>query len=368
MSYCSIVPKEVVEHWGKDFRSHPCGTGPFKFHYWDEANMLVLHKNPNYWESDSLGKQLPYLDALQISFIDSKATEFLLFLQGKLDFVTGIDGSFKDLVLKKDGSLQPSYKGKFKLKKQTYLDVEYIGFLMDTTNVLMKDAPTRNQMVRQAINYAIDRNKIVTYFRNGIGIPATSGFIPAGLPGHDSSGSFGYYYDPKKAMELLKQAGYPNGKGLATLKIMTPDIWADIVNFVASQLQDVGIPVQVETIQPNVLKQEMSRSNAACFRGLWIADYPDAESYMAFFNSRLPAPPNYTRFSNSTFDKWYDESMNAPDTLRWELYRKMDSLVMSHAPVIPLFYDQILHFSQNNITGMTSTSMNIIDLKRVKIQ
>lgn len=367
MSYCSIVPKEVVEHWGKDFRSHPCGTGPFKFRYWDEASMLVLHKNPHYWETDSSGQLLPYLDALQISFIDSKATEFLMFLQGKLDFVTGIDGSFKDLVLAKDGSLQPAYKKKFKLKKQTYLDVEYIGFLVDTTNSLLDDAPTKHLLVRQAINYAIDRRKIVTYFRNGVGTPALSGFIPAGLPGHDSTGSFGYNYNPAKALELLKQAGYPNGKGLKTVKILTPDIWSDIVNFVASQLQDIGIPVQVETIQPNILKQEMSRSKAICFRGIWIADYPDAESYMAFFNSRLPAPPNYTRFSNSTFDKWYDESMNAPDTTRWNLYRKMDSLVMSQAPVIPLYYDQILHFSQNNVNGMTSNAMNIIDLKRARI-
>ncbi len=368
MQYCSIVPHEAVAHWGKAFRAHPCGTGPFRFHYWDETNVLVLHANKHYWEKDGTGKRLPYLDAVQITFTDSKATEFLLFLQGKLDFVNGVDGSFKDLVLRKDGTLKPEYKQKFSLRKQTYLNTEYLGFLQDTTNVLLRDAPTKNLLVRQAMNYAIDRQKIVTYFRNGVGLPAHSGFIPAGLPGYDSSGTYGYNYNPAKAAELLRQAGYPGGKGLKPLKVLVPDIWADIVNFVATQLQDVGIPVQVETIQPNVLKQEMSRGNALCFRGQWLADYPDAESYMAFFYSKFPAPPNYTRFSNAAFDRLYERSLDMPDSARWQIYRQMDSLVMSQAPLIPLFYDQILHSLNNRVTGFSATPMNILELKRVKLK
>jgi oligopeptide transport system substrate-binding protein len=368
MQYCGIVPREIVQYWGKTFRAHPCGTGPFQFHYWDETNVLVLHRNSRYWEKDNEGKALPYLDAVQINFIDSKATEFLLFLQGKLDFVNGVDGSFKDLVLRKDGTLKQEYKEKFSLRKQTYLITEYLGFLSDTTSPVLKNAPTKNKLVRQAINYAIDRKKIVTYFRNGVGLPATSGFIPAGLLGHDSSGSFGYQYNPEKAQQLLRDAGYPNGKGLQPLTILVPDIWVDIVNFIATQLQDVGIQVQIETIQPNVLKQEMSRGNVMCFRGQWLADYPDAESYMAFFNSKFPAPPNYTRFKNSAFDKWYDLSLNQPDSIRWNMYRKMDSLVMNEAPVIPLFYDQILHSLNNRIVDFSATPMNILELKRVKIK
>lgn len=368
MPYCSIVPKEVTTYWGKDFRSHPCGTGAFQFKYWDESNVLVMHKNPHYWERDPSGNSLPYLDAVQVTFIDSKATEFLLFMQGKLDFVNGIDGSFKDLVLKKDGSLREQFRKKFQLKKRTYLDSEYLGFLMDSTNTLVTNSPIKNVLVRQAINYAIDRKKIVTYFRNGIGIPACSGFIPAGMPGYDSSAGFGYHYDLQRSLQLLTKAGYPNGKGLGIIKMQTPDIWADIVNFVAEELKEVGIIVQVENIQPNVLKQEMSRSRSLIFRGTWIADYPDAESYLAFFNSRLPAPPNYTRFKNTTFDQWYDESINAPDTIRWKLYRAMDSLAMSYAPVIPLFYDQILHFTQNKVSGFTSNPMNIYELKYVRLK
>lgn len=367
MQYCSIVPHEVVEHWGKDYRSHPCGTGPFMFHYWDEGNVLILHKNPNYWMRDSAGNRLPYIDAVQGSFVDSKATEFMLFLQGKLDFVNGIDGSFKDLLLTKNGTLKESYKKKFRLEMQTYLNTEYIGFLTDTANPVMQGAATRNRLVRQAINYAIDRQRIVTYFKNGVVQPATSGFIPSGMPGFDSSGRYGYHYDPARALQLLAEAGYPNGKGLQPLTVITPDNWADIVNLIATQLQEVGIPMQVEIMQPNIVKQQMSRSKVLMFRAQWIADYPDAESYLAFFNGRLPAPPNYTRFNNTVFNKWYDESMNVPDTLRWKMYQQMDSLVMSYAPVIPLFYDRLLHFTQNNCTGFSSTPMNVISLEKVRL-
>lgn len=366
MPYCSIVPKEVVEHWGKDFSRHPCGTGPFQFHYWDEGNVLVLYKNPHYWETDNSGQRLPYMDAVQVSFADSKATEFFLFLQHRLDFVNGLDGSFKDLVLNKDGSVKKEYASKLQLQKGTYLNTEYIGFLTDTANVLLKEAPTRNVLVRRAINYAIDKKKIVTYFRNGIGLPASAGFIPAGMPGYDSTERFGYHYDPKKSLELLAAAGYPNGRGLGTLTILSPDNWSDVVNFIATQLQEVGIKTKVEIMQPNILRQQMSRSQAVAFRAQWIADYPDAETYLAFFYGPLPAPPNYTRFNNATFNKWYDESMNAPDSLRWQLYQRMDSLVIAQAPVIPLFYDEMLHFLQPNISGFSSNPMNLIDIKTVR--
>jgi oligopeptide transport system substrate-binding protein len=366
MPYCSVVPREVAEHYGKDFSRHPCGTGPYMFHYWDEGNVLILHKNPHYWELDETGLRLPYTDAVQIGFADSKATEFFLFLQGKVDFVNGLDGSFKDLVLTKNGELKEEYRSKIRFEKRVYLNTEYIGFLTDTANPVMKNSPVRDPLVRRAINYAIDRKRIATYFKNGMGIPATSGFIPQGLPGYDSSGSFGYSYDPAKAMELLKQAGHPGGSGLEPFTILTPDNWADIVNFVATQLQDVGIKARVEIIQPNILRQQMSRSQAVAFRAQWLADYPDAETYLAFFNSRFPAPPNYTRFSNATFDSWYDQAMNAPDSQRRILYKKMDSLVMSQAPLVPLFYDQRMHFTQLNMTGFSSNPMNLIDIKRVR--
>ena len=109
MQYCSVVPKEVVEKYGDRFRSHPVGTGPFQFVAWEEGQALILKKNPNYFEKDSLGNKLPYLNGIKVSFYDSKATEFLLFRQKQLSFINDIDASFKDEVLTKKGILRENW-------------------------------------------------------------------------------------------------------------------------------------------------------------------------------------------------------------------------------------------------------------------
>lgn len=366
MPYCSVVPEEVVRKWGKDFRNHPCGTGPFRFKYWDEGNMLVLHRNPNYWEKDTSGKQLPYLDAVQVSFHETRAMEFLLFNQGKTDFINGIDGSMKDMVLTKKGTLRPEFRQRVNLDKHLYLNTEYLGIVIDTTNPLLKGSPLRLKKIRQAINYAIDRRKIVTYFRNGVGLPATKGFIPYGMPGTEQSPVVGYEYDPAKALRLLEEAGFPNGKNLPLITLTAPDAYVDVCNFVASQLNEVGIHTQVQVMLLGLLRQMMIKSQVTFFKATWIADYPDAETYLACFYSEFPAPPNYSRFSNKHYDEWYRLSLKTNnDSLRFRLYGKMDSLVSSEAAVVPLFYDEVLHFTHKDVQGMSSNALNMIDLKRV---
>ncbi len=199
-------------------------------------------------------------------------------------------------------------------------------------------------------------------------LAATGGFIPPGLPGASAEPGWAFSYNPPKAAQLLAEAGFAGGKNLPPIVIQTPDNYLDIVQFVANQLAEVGIRARPEVMQPNILRQQMSLSKSPMFRAQWIADYPDAETYLAFFYSKLPAPPNYTRFSNRQFDRWYEQAVTLPDSQRYDLYRKMDSLAMSEAPVIPLFYDRLNHFLQNNISGFTSDPMNTIDLRRVEMR
>lgn len=117
MQYCSIVPKEAVVKYGNDFRRHPVGTGPFQFVAWEEGQALILKKNPVYFEVDEEGRRLPYLEGVKVSFNDSKATEFLLFRQGKLDFINDIDASFKDEVLTKRGTLREEWEERYSCKR-----------------------------------------------------------------------------------------------------------------------------------------------------------------------------------------------------------------------------------------------------------
>ena len=366
MPYCSIVAKEAVLRWGKDYRNHPCGTGPFTYHYWDEGNTLVFHRNPHYWELDKAGNHLPYLDGIQISFHETRAMEFLLFQQGKIDFINGIDGSMKDLVLTKRGTLKDAFSDKINLHKQVYLNTEYLGMVIDSTLGSVKNSPLRLRKIRQAINYAIDRKKIVTYFRNGVGLPATAGFIPIGMLPLAERG-YGYHYDPDKALQLLEEAGFPNGQGLSPIVLTASDADADICNFVASQLQEVGIPAKVQVMLKSTLRQQISTAQVPFFKAQWIADYPDAETYLACFYGSFPAPPNYTHFRHQQYDRWYEQSLQTKsDSLRFQLYTRMDSLATIQAPFVALFYDELLHFTQKYIEGLESNALNMIELKRVK--
>lgn len=368
MQYCSVVPLEVVEKYGKDFRRHPCGTGPFLYHDWDEGQALILHRNPRYFEKDARGQQLPYLDAVKFTFLDNKATEFLLFRQGQLDFMNDIDASFKDEVLTKTGQLKKEWNGKMVLTKSPFLNVEYMGFLLDSSKPFVQQSPTRFKKVRLAINYGFDRTKLMTYLRNSIGTPANSGFVPRGLPSFDAAKVKGYTYNPALARQLLKEAGFPEGKGLAPIKLITIPMYADLGNYVANQLQEIGLRIQVDVMQKSLLLEQTSKSTAVFFRSTWIADYPDAESYLAFFYGKNPAPPNYTRYANPAFDRLYEQSLRETnDSLRYELYRQMDRMVVADAPLVPVFYDEAIHFLQPNVSGMRDNGLNLLELRWVKI-
>jgi ABC-type transport system substrate-binding protein len=367
MQYCSIVPKEAVDKYGNDFRRHPVGSGPFRFVAWEEGQDLIMKKNPHYFEIDGAGKRLPYLDGVKVSFYDSKATEFLLFRQGQLDFINDIDASFKDEVLTKKGTLRKEWQGKINLYTHPYLNIEYLGFLTDSLNELVKNSPVRLKKIRQAINYGFDRRKMILYLRNSLGTPAEAGFIPAGLPCFDSTKVHGYYYDPSKSKKLLAEAGFPGGNGLPPIKLQTIAIYADMASFIAKQLEESGIPVQVDVVQKSLLLQLTSSSKTLFFRGSWIADYPDAENYLSVFYSKNPAPPNYTRYNNPAFDAVFEKALKEDDdSTRYVLYRQADQIVMNDAAVVPLWYDVAVRLVQPWVHDFKPNGLNLLELRYAK--
>jgi ABC-type transport system substrate-binding protein len=368
MQYCSIVPEEAVRKYGNDFRRHAVGTGPFEFVAWEEGQALVMKKNPSYFEKDQNGNRLPHLDGIKISFYDSKATEFLLFRQQKLDFINDIDASFKDEVLTKRGTLRKDWTGKIQLQTHPYLNIEYFGILVDTTNALLKNSPLRLKKIRQAINYGFDRQKMVLYLRNSLGIPAQSGFVPAGLPSFDSTVVRGYRYDPVLAQKLVKEAGF-SFQSLPPIKLQTIAVYADIASYIARQLEEIGFKVQVDVVQKSLLLELTSNSRTPFFRGSWIADYPDAENYLSVFYSKNPAPPNYTRYSNPRFDAVFEAAlMETNDSLRYRLYRRADSIMMADAPVVPLWYDMVVHLVQPYVKDFPPNALNLLELRYVRLE
>lgn len=369
MKYCAVVPEKIVKHYGEDFREHPVGTGPFYFKLWEENIKLVLLKNPEYFERDSTGKRLPYLDAVSVTFIIDKQSAFLEFAKGKLDFLSGLDPSYKDELLTRNGNLNPKYRDRIKLLSEPYLNTEYLGILVDDSMKRVQQSLLKHKKIRQAINYGFDRVKMMRYLRNNIGTPALSGFVPEGLPAHNSEKVEGYHYDPEKARELLREAGYPGGEGLPAITLSTTSSYLDLCKFIQHQLGDIGIKVEINNTPPATLREMVAQSKLNFFRGSWIADYPDAENYLSLFYSGnfCPGGPNYTHFSNARFDSLYEHAQHiTDDSVRVRLYRKMDNLVMEEAPVVVLYYDQVLRFVWKHIEGLGSNPLNLLTLKYVK--
>ncbi len=368
MKYCSVVPKEVVEHYGKEFRKHPVGTGPFQFQMWEEGIKLVLRKNPLYFEKDEKGVQLPYLDGVAISFIIDKQAMFMEFMKGNLDFMSGIDPCYKDALLTKEGKLNPKYRDQIKLQTGPYLNTEYLGFLL-LDKKKDKSNPLLIKEIRQAINYGFDREKMIRYLRNGIGYAGTSGFIPKGMLSFDTSRVKGYHYDPVKAAELLKKAGFPGGKGLPPIQLSVSAAYLDLTQYIQHELSKIGITLKLDVQQAAQQRQMMRNYQLPFFRGSWIADYPDAENYLSLFYSKnfQPVGSNYTHYQNSTFDQIFEKSQQIIDEKeRNNYYTQLDSLLMEDAPVVVLFYDQIIRFTQKSINGLDMPPTNMLNLKKVQ--
>ena len=360
MRYCSVVPHEVVEDSNHEFRKHPIGTGPFKFKAWEEDIKLVLRKNPNYFERDDKGIQLPYLEAIAVSFLPDIQSEFMLFSQGKFDFLNSLDPSYKDELLTPLGELQAQYKGEITLQKGPYLNTEYIGFYLESDNPALQ-----SKKIRQAINIGFDRKKMITYLRNTIGFAAEEGFIPLGLGGRSKTKHS--QYQPEKARELVN-AFIEEHKSQPKIRLATDINYMDICEYLQQELKKIGIDIEIDLMPTPTLRQAKSSGKLEAFRASWIADYPDAENYLSLFYSPnfSPSGPNYTHFYSAKFDSMYTNALSINSfEKRTHSYREMDELVMQNYPVVPLYYDQAVRFLQSNVKGLEMNPLNLLQLKRV---
>lgn len=369
MKYFSVIPKEAVDTYGDDFRRNPVGTGPFKLKMWAEGSKMVLLKNENYFEFEN-GVRLPYLDAVSITFIKDMETSFFNFLQGKVDMVSGIDAINTDEVLTDDGTLKEKYQSEFVMQTQPFLKTDYLGFLIDGNMVSVKNSPAKSKAIRQAISYGFDRKKMVRYLRNNLGVAATAGFIPPGLPSFDESKVKGYDYNPDKVKELLFLAGFPDGKGLPEITLSTSEQYLELAEYIQSQLSEFGFEIKIDVQKASVLSQSIANSSIGFFRKSWVADYPDEENFLSLFYSKNWSPKgfNYTHYSNPQFDLLYEQSQEElNDSIRYDYYCEMDRLLMEDMPVTPIYYDQVVRLIQKDVVGLTSNSMNILSLKRVRV-
>jgi len=372
MPYAFVVPKEAVEKYGEDFRANPVGTGPFVLKSWDERNRMVLDKNTLYWKKDANGKELPYLDAVVVTFIEDPNTAFLEFSDGDLDFLTGISASSREQILNDDGSLKKEFEGNFQVEKVPYLNTEYIGFLMEGDDP--KKNPLLNKKIRQALNYAVNREGLVSFLRNGLGSPGNYGIVPNALPSFDTLKVKGYSFDSKKAQVLLKEGMKEIGiEKLPTLKLYTYSSDREIAEYLQKNWKDIGVDVEIETNLFATHQEMVDNGKVAMFRGSWLGDYPDAENYLRMFygmkSNFAPTGPNKTHYTNEAYDLLFEEAHDKSDLFeRYDYYQRMDSMMMADAPVIVLYYDEVIQLRQNRLYGMKANVMNTLYLETVDIR
>ena len=358
MKYCSVVPHEIVTVLGDKFSKKPIGTGPFKFKKWDENVKLVLSKNKNYFEHDSLGQKLPYLDGIAISFIPDKKSEFMELLSGRLDMVSSPENSIIDQIFDYKGDLNPRFSSNFNLLKSPYLNTEYIGF--NIQNNIKKDT-----LLRYAINSGIDRKKMMQYLRKNIGYPAESGIVPNGL--NNSFYLPRYNYDPDLSKKLISVYKSNNDIDEINITIVSDSQYLDILEFIQSELQKIGVQVKIEITPPSILRQGKATGKFDAFRASWIADYPHVENYFSLFYSKnhTPKGPNYTFFSDRNFDELYELIGNKKSISYEKISNDLENIIRRYSPIIPLYYDMSVRIVPKNISGLEANAINQLNLKRV---
>lgn len=360
MEYCAIVPREGVEYYGDEFRSNPVGSGPFKFKRWEENQAMYFVKNENYYN-----RNLVQIDGIKTLFIPDKKIAFLEILNGNLDYVSGLESSFINELLTREGQLRTDKDDVLQYRKAPYLNMEYLGINL---SALPEHSPLHNKYFRQALNYAVDKELMMTSLRNNVGRPANSGFVPYGLPSFDEEKVAGYRYDLSKAKELLIKSGYTDLQEPEALVLFTNKDYLDLTTFVAKQWERIGVKVEIDVMESSLLRDGMRKSSIPFFRASWIADYPDPETFLCMFYSKNPPPPNYTRYNNPIFDDLYQEAISEPnEAKRLHMYQELDKIIVEDAPVIFLFYDQSANFYSKRVSNIENNAINLLEIDQIRI-
>ncbi|MFQ5881740.1 MAG: ABC transporter substrate-binding protein [Candidatus Methylomirabilales bacterium] len=317
----SVVPREEVERWGRQFSTHPMGTGPFRFREWHHDDLLVLEANSDYFQG------APYLDRIVFRVMPDEMTRFQEFKAGNLEHTDIPTGLFR--VIQND----PSLRGM--LVSRPSLGINALQFNLERP-------PFRgNRELRQAFNYVVDKGAVAKVILEGRVLPARS-VLPPGMLGHNPK-LRGYPYDKEKARRLLAEAGYEAGRGLPalTLHYNTGLVNRKIAEFVQGALRKIEVKVELRELDWPAYLNLVDSGEAQFFRLGWLADYPDPENFLTvLFHSRnIGSKGNLSRYANSKVDALLDradQSMEPGERAR--LYQEAEKIIVEDAPWIFLHY------------------------------
>lgn len=330
----AVVPQEEVERLGQHFAQHPVGTGPFQFVNWEQGQNLTLQAYDRYYDGR------PYIDTIAFKIGAKFEEAFADFLRGDLE-EAAVPSQVTATV-----HTDPQYRP-YQIFRKPSLGVLYLGF-----NTQAK--PFDDKRVRQAFNYAVNKEAIVREITKMGSIVAT-GVLPPGMPGHTPDLQ-GYYYNPVKAKQLLADAGYPNGEGFPVVQLWTVSKAESTKAEVAAYRQywaALGVQVELRISDDWATFDAMLRQGqAAIFRVAWYADIPDPDN---FFTPLLHSDgqPNYMFYRNPALDALLDQARKeVREAQRMALYRQAEHLVIDDAPWLPQHNHVFEHLYQPYVQGI----------------
>lgn len=370
MPGCWVFPKEAVEKYGIEMRVNCVGTGPFQVKTIKEGEAVVLERNESYWDVDPHGNQLPYLDALKFTFVKEKKSELLEFKRANLDMVYEIPVEMiTDILGELDNAKEAN--APFHLQVIPAMRIFYLSFQIQSDVFDKKE-------VRLAFNYAIDREKIVTYTLQGEGVPGIYGIVPPSFKEYDIKKIKGYSFDPDKARKYLEEAGYPNGKGFPKLTLQINNAGngrniqiAEVIQKMLKENLNIDMEMNVLPLAEHIERFESGK--ALFWKTGWVADYPDPETFLTLLYSKhIPKNAgdksylNASRYTNAKFDSLFSLAMKEVDPKkRMDLYLQADQVAIDDAAIMPIFYEENYRLVQTNVKNFPANAMEYRDLSRV---
>ncbi len=343
----SPVPKEEIKKGGRRFADKPIGNGPFAMDgSWEHQKSIKLKKFKRYY-----GKKA-YLDGVNFKIMGNDQTAFLQFQGGGLDFSPIPSGQIKATA---------KQFGPDALVGQPQLVLQFYGFN------LRKALFRKNIKLRQAINYAVNRGAIVSNVYENAYV-AAGGIVPPAI-GDYKRPATAYTYSVSKAKRLLKQAGYPGGKGLPPIKLIydTGRGNEDPAQIVQQNLRDIGITIELEGLEFGAFLKALREGKMSMFAAGWQADYPsrDAFLYQLFYSK---SGDNVFGFSDPKVDRLLIKARKAvKSSTRNRLYNEAENEILKQAPIVPYAFvgTRIVHSKQ--LKGFERTALDNTPLDRVWI-
>jgi peptide/nickel transport system substrate-binding protein len=370
-----IFPREYEQKYGaNEIGRKAVGTGPFILASIDENKSINLKRNPNYYRKDQFGNALPYLDGINVQFIEEKRTEFLEFKAGRLDMAYRIPTDYIIEILQETEAEADGNLGKYPLQREPEAQTQIYAF--QNMHPVFKD---RN--VRKAISFAIDRKKILDYVLNGEGYePGFHGLTPPAFKWYDIHKIPGYDLNKDSAQYYLAKAGYPLGKGFPKITLEINEEGGrqtSVAAEVQRQLKEVlNIDLAFNTLPHSEISTKALNGDFAMLRLSWLADFPSPENFLWMFHSKYVGKdgtgntyPNITRYVNPSFDQLYEKALTATSTEEATKYfLEAEKVVMNDAPILVLWYDERYRLLQKNVKNLPNNPMQYRDFTEVYLE